>query len=83
MTAARLPKRIDKERKRWRWLATARMVQVIPRPGRAPFIQHPHETTLLEMRLREVLRPIGERETIKRCIEDVEFAIQDDLALRC
>jgi len=35
------------------------------------------------MRLRKVLRHIREPETIKRCIEDLEFAIQDDLALRC
>jgi len=78
-----IPERIYKQRKRWQWLATAGIVEVIPRPGRAPFIQHPHETPLLEMRLRKVLRHIGEPETIKRCIQDLEFAIQDDLALRC
>jgi hypothetical protein len=78
-----IPKRIDKQRKRWRWLATAGIVEVIPRPGRAPFIQHPPETPLLEIWLRKVLRRIAEPETIKRCIEDLEFAIQDDLALRC
>jgi len=35
------------------------------------------------MRIRKVLRHIGAPETIKRSIEDMEYAVQDDLALRC
>jgi len=77
-----IAQRIDKERKRGRRLPPAGVIEVIPRPSRAPFVKHPDQATVLQVRLRQILWDIGEPETIKRCIENPEFAIQDDLALR-
>ena len=64
----------------WRRLAATRVVKVISRIRRTPFLKHPRETTLGEMRLCHVLRHIGEAESGERRIEHLERAVEDELA---
>ena len=41
-----MTQRVHKERKSWRGLATARVIRVVARKGRAPILEHPLETPL-------------------------------------
>ena len=53
---------------------------MIAQIGRAPVLKHPLETALGEMRLRQVLRHIGQAESGKPRIEHLESAVEDELA---
>ena len=61
----------------WRRLG---IVQVVPRPSRAPILQHLDETSLREIGLRQVLRHVGQPEPGHRGVEDLEDAVEDELA---
>ena len=61
----------------WRRLG---IVQVVPGPGRAPILQAPARDALREIGLRQILRHVGEPEPGNRGIEDLEDAVEDELA---
>ena len=53
---------------------------MVARKGRAPFVKHSLETSLSQMRLRHVLRHIGQTETGQRRIEHLGSAVENELA---
>ncbi len=71
---------VDQQGEGRRGLASAGIVEVIARKRRAPIFQHPLEAALGEMRLRQILRHIGEAESGERRIEHLGSAVEDELA---
>ena len=62
-------------------LPAARIVQVVPRPRRAPILEHSLEASGGDMRQRDVFRDVGEPEAVYCGIEDLEDAIKHELPL--
>src|SRR4051812_16406074 len=61
-------------------LPAARVVQVIPRPRRAPILERLLEATGSDVRQRDVLRDVSEPEAVHCGIEDLEDAVEHELS---
>ena len=62
-------------------VTAARAIKVVARKRRAPILKHSLETSLSHMRLRQVLRHIGQAESSQRGIEHLNSAVEDELAI--
>src|SRR5689334_6911301 len=62
-------------------LPTARVVQVVPRPRRAPILQDPLKASGSDVRQRNVLGDMSEPETVHCGSEDLEDAVEHELAV--
>ena len=65
-------KRIDQQGKRRRRLTPAWVIEVVSRKERTPIFKYPIETTLGEVRQRQVLRHIRQAEAPQGAIEHFE-----------
>src|SRR3712207_9125241 len=72
---------LDNEVESWGGLPAARIVQVVPRPRRAPILQDSLEASGGNVRQRDVFRDVGEAEAVYCGIEDLEDAIEHELPL--
>jgi hypothetical protein len=75
-----IAQRIDERGERRCGLPAAWVVEMVARKRRAPIPEHALETTLGDMRLRQVFRHVGQAESSQRRIEHLGGAVEDELA---
>src|SRR5271166_672325 len=74
-----MAQRIDQQGDGRRGLATARVVEVVARPRRAPFLKRANETSAGEMGLSEILGHIGKPKTGERGVQNLKDAVEHEL----